>query len=90
MEKITYSFLPLDWDYDCPELPKFLDIYKKRNIYTPFAIEYIADICGAFDSNKPLASIIAFCETFKQKWPIIKFGLYKGGNFAELELIKEF
>lgn len=87
---MNYTLMPIDWDYGCPELNNHLKEYAKRKIFTPFDIEYITSLCGAFNSNRPLNSIITFIKDLKNKWPMIKFGLYQGDTWGELKLMQEF
>lgn len=88
--KRYYSLLPIDFDYDKISEKKWVEL-REMKVLTVFDIEGVKEHCGSlYPIVQTEKFAISYAKGVKKQFPEVKFGLYIGKTWGEMELIKEF
>lgn len=86
---MTYTLMPMDWDENYKGLNTKLKELFERKVFCPCDIDYLVQITGALPHKKEVEAK-SFAKDLKEKWPFVKFCLFKGDTWGSLELVEEF
>ena len=85
-----YNLLPLEFDYDNISEKKWTEM-REMKIITVYDIEGVVGSCGSlFPYIQREKNAISYAKGVKKRFPEVKFGLFVGETFGELELVQEF
>lgn len=85
----TYNLLPLDFDYERINNERWTEL-RNQGVITVHDIEGVKDHCGNLFPIHTKGAAVSYAKSVKKQFPEVKFGLFTGKTFGELELVQEF